>query len=107
MNNFPKTLPDAVAAGLHALTDDAREELARVGFVDPHTEYRIDFEKIVWDALGLDDGLNPELLTHVAINHANELNFADTDGHTVDPRVVLRIVLARMVKATSGSGLRS
>lgn len=99
---LPKTLNDAVAAGLVNLTNDARMELAEVGFIDPHTKYRTDFEKVVADALGLNDGSNQELLIDVALNHADALNFLESDGHKAEPRAVLRIVLAEMVRAVQG-----
>jgi len=38
----------------------------------------------------------------VALNHADELNFLESDGHTAEPRAVLRIVLAEMVKVVQG-----
>jgi len=45
MQMLPKTLSAAVVAGLINLTNDARKELAEAGFIDPHTNYRTDFEK--------------------------------------------------------------
>lgn len=98
MKTPPNTLGEAVAIGLSSLTGDARKELAEVRFVDPHTKHRTDFEKIVAEALGLNDGSNPELLVDVAINHADKLNFLEADGQAAQPRAVLRIVLAEMAK---------
>ncbi|CAN7588571.1 hypothetical protein LJR028_004201 [Rhizobacter sp. LjRoot28] len=99
---LPKTFNAAVAAGLAVLTSDARKELAEVGFVDPHTKYRIDFEKVVANALGLNDGSNQELLIDVARNHADALNFLESDEHRAEPQAVLRIVLAEMARAVQG-----
>jgi hypothetical protein len=103
MKTLPKTLNDAVAVGLSKLTDDGRREMAEVGFIDPHTKYRTDFEQIITEALGLHDGSNRDLLIHVASNHAGELHFLETDGQTAEPRAVLRVVLAEMVKVLRGS----
>lgn len=94
---LPKTLNAAVVAGLMSLTSDARAELAKVGFVDPHTKYRYDFEFVVNEALGLNDGINQDLLIDVALNHADALNFLESDGYRAEPGAVLRIVLAEMV----------
>lgn len=99
MNELPKTLDAAVAFALTNLSSDAREELANAGFVDPHTKYRTDFEKLVTEALCLGDGLNEPLLVDVAKNHGEKLHFLESDGQRAEPRAVLRVVLAEMVKA--------
>ncbi|MBN7836298.1 hypothetical protein J0L40_00795 [Stenotrophomonas maltophilia] len=53
MSKFvPENFSDAVSNGLGLLSDDARNELARVRCVDPHTKYQFDFEDIVGNGLG-------------------------------------------------------
>jgi len=100
---LPKTLSDAVAIGLCSLTPEGLKELAEIAFVDPHTRYRTDFEKIVAGALGLNDGSNLDLQIDVAENHAGELHFHETDGRLAEPKAVLRLVLAEMAKAVQRS----
>jgi len=103
MKAFPKTFSDAVAVGLSQLTTDGRTELARVGFVDPHTKYKTDFEQTISEALGLHEGVNRDLLLDVASNHAEELHFLETDGQLAEPSAVLRLVLAEMVMVLRGN----
>jgi hypothetical protein len=98
MSAFPKTFADAVAVGLRSLSDLATKELASVGFVDPHTKYRTDFEEIVSRALGLNDESNPELLRDVATNHPHLLHFLEASAQVAEPRAVLRVVLAEMAR---------
>jgi hypothetical protein len=103
MKTLPKTFAEAVAIGLQALSPDQQDELREIAFVDPHTRYRTDFEKVVGVALGLAGGENFELRIDVAENHADDLHFLDTSGRLAEPQAVLRVVLAAMVRKLRGS----
>ncbi|MBK4738026.1 hypothetical protein [Noviherbaspirillum pedocola] len=99
MNNItPNTLGEAIIFGLKLLDDDSKRELAKIGWVNPHTKYETDFIGIVGAALGILDKTNQSLLQDIATNHADCLHFLDTDGSLVEPDAAIRVVLSEMSK---------
>jgi hypothetical protein len=98
---MPNTLEEAVIFGLNLLNDHSKRELAKIGWVDPHTKYETDFIGIVGAGLGILDKTNQQLLRDIAVNHADSLHFLETEGSIVEPDAAIRVVLSAMSKAVA------
>lgn len=102
MNKFlPMNLEEAVIFGLNLLNDQSKRELAKIGWVDPHTKYGVDYIEIIGSELGISSMDNQPLLSDIAINHSDSLHFLETDGATVEPDAAIRVILSAISKAAA------
>ena len=94
-------LEEAVAFGLNLLSDQSKRELAKISWVDPHTKYCVDYIEIIGSRLEISSMENQPLLSDIALNHSDSLNFLETDGGTVEPQAAIRVILTAMSKAAA------
>lgn len=102
MSNFlPVNLEEAVVFGLNLLNDQSKQELVKIGWVDPHTRYCVDYIEIIGNGLGILGMENRQLLNDIAVNHSDLLHFLEADGETVEPIAAIRVILSAMSKRIS------
>lgn len=99
MDGFlPSTFDSAVDFGLRLLDEQSRAELARIGYVDPHTKYRVDYIALIGGELGIWDGSNSALLENLAISQLESLHFFELDEAKATSDGAIRIILKEMAR---------
>jgi len=95
---LPGTFDSAVDFGLGLLDEQSRAELAEIGYVDPHTKYRVDYIALIGSSLGIWDESNTVLLESLAASQSESLHFFDFDGEKATPDGAVRIILKEMAR---------
>lgn len=95
----PVDLAEAVLIGIGSLSNDSKAELLAMGTFNPHLKYDTDFINVVGSAVGIIDKENARLLQDIAVNHADQLHFLETDGETVEIQAAIRVILLEMARS--------